>query len=55
MSKETGLCGGKGGSQHLHYRKFYSNGIQGGIVPNALGTAWAEKSEAPTILQWSFG
>ena len=43
MSKETGLCGGKGGSQHLHYRKFYSNGIQGGIVPNALGTAWAEK------------
>ena len=43
MSKETGLCQGRGGSQHLHYKNFYSNGIQGGIVPNALGTAWAEK------------
>lgn len=43
MSKEHGMCAGKGGSQHIHEGNFYTNGIQGGIVPNALGMAWAEK------------
>jgi 2-oxoisovalerate dehydrogenase E1 component len=43
MGKETGVCKGIGGSQHLCYKNFYSNGIQGGIVPNAAGIAWAEK------------
>jgi TPP-dependent pyruvate/acetoin dehydrogenase alpha subunit len=43
MGKATGLVGGRGGSQHIHWRNFYSNGIQGGIVPVATGTAYAEK------------
>lgn len=43
MSKESGLCQGRGGSQHIHYKNFFSNGVQGGIVPNALGVAWADK------------
>lgn len=43
MGKEEGVCKGRGGSQHLCYKKFYTNGIQGGIVPNATGIAWAEK------------
>lgn len=43
MTREGGLCGGRGGSQHIHYKRFFSNGIQGGIVPNATGMAWAEK------------
>jgi TPP-dependent pyruvate/acetoin dehydrogenase alpha subunit len=43
MGKATGICGGRGGSQHLHWRNFYSNGIQGGIVPVATGMALAEK------------
>lgn len=43
MGRETGVCGGKGGSQHLHWRNFYSNGIQGGIVPVAVGIGLAEK------------
>lgn len=43
MSKESGLCQGRGGSQHIHYKNFYSNGVQGGIVPNAVGVAWADK------------
>lgn len=43
MGKATGVCGGRGGSQHLHWRNLYSNGIQGGIVPIAAGMAWAEK------------
>ena len=44
MGKATGLVGGRGGSQHIHWRNFYSNGIQGGIVPLATGAALAEKA-----------
>lgn len=43
MGKATGVCGGRGGSQHLHWRNLYSNGVQGGIVPIAAGMALAEK------------
>lgn len=52
MGKATGVCGGRGGSQHLQWRNFYSNGVQGGIVPVATGMALAEKrkgSQAVTI------
>ena len=52
MGRATGVCGGRGGSQHLHWRNFYSNGIQGGIIPIATGMALAEKykqSKAVTI------
>ncbi len=45
MGKASGVCGGRGGSQHLHWRNFYSNGVQGGIVPVATGMALAEKSK----------
>ncbi len=41
MGKTTGVCGGRGGSQHLCSEGFYSNGIQGGIVPVAAGLAFA--------------
>lgn len=43
MGKETGVCLGIGGSQHIHKGNFYTNGVQGGIVPNAVGAALAEK------------
>lgn len=43
MGKETGVCGGRGGSQHLHKGNFYSNGITGGMIPVATGMAFAEK------------
>jgi len=46
MGKATGVCGGRGGSQHLHWRNFYSNGVQGGIVPVAVGMALAEKRKS---------
>ena len=45
MGKATGLVGGRGGSQHIQWRNFYSNGIQGGIVPIATGMALAEKTK----------
>ncbi len=44
MGKATGLVGGRGGSQHIQWRNFYSNGIQGGIAPVAVGIALAEKA-----------
>ena len=43
MGKKDGVCKGIGGSQHLHFKNFYTNGIQGGIVPIAVGAALAEK------------
>lgn len=46
MGKPSGVCAGRGGSQHLQWRNFYSNGIQGGIVPVATGMALAEKHKA---------
>ncbi len=52
LGRSTGVCGGRGGSQHLHWRNFYSNGIQGGIIPIATGMALAEKykkSQSVTI------
>ncbi len=43
MGKPSGVCGGVGGSQHLHWQNFYSNGVQGGTVAMATGMALAEK------------
>ena len=44
MGAETGICGGWGGSQHLAVPgRYYSNGIQGGIMPMATGLALSEK------------
>jgi TPP-dependent pyruvate/acetoin dehydrogenase alpha subunit len=50
MGRSTGICGGRGGSQHLHWRNFYSNGVQGGIVPIATGMALAEKSKNSEVV-----
>ena len=44
FGKETGICGGRGGSQHLsNGQTFFSNGIVGGMAPIAAGIAFAEK------------
>lgn len=43
MGKPSGVCGGVGGSQHIHWCNFYSNGVQGGTVAMATGMALAEK------------
>ena len=43
MGKSTGVCAGRGGSQHLCKDGFYSNGLQGGIVPVTAGLALARK------------
>lgn len=43
MGKVTGVCGGRGGSQHIHWRDFYSSGVLGSTAPIAVGAALAEK------------
>jgi 2-oxoisovalerate dehydrogenase E1 component len=43
MGKQAGVCGGRGGSQHVCSGGVYSNGIQGGIVPVSAGLAMARK------------
>ena len=43
LGKRSGTCGGIGSSQHLCHNNFFSNGIQGGIVPVAAGYALGNK------------
>ena len=43
MGKETGVTSGRGGSQHIHWKNFYSNGILGSNTPVGTGAALAEK------------
>lgn len=48
MGRERGICGGWGGSQHLAYRHFHSNGVQGGMTGIGAGIALARKLRAST-------
>lgn len=50
MGKATGVCGGLGGSQHLHWKDFYSNGVLGSTAPIAVGTALAEKTKGSSAI-----
>jgi TPP-dependent pyruvate/acetoin dehydrogenase alpha subunit len=43
LGREGGVCGGKGGSQHLCADNFYSNGVLGSTVPLATGIALAQR------------
>lgn len=43
MGRQGGVCGGRGGSQHLAYRHFHSNGVQGGMLGIGVGLALARK------------
>ncbi len=45
MGRSTGVCGGRGGSQHLQWQDFYANGVLGGTLPLAAGMALAEKAQ----------
>ncbi|MFI5363733.1 MAG: dehydrogenase E1 component subunit alpha/beta [Elusimicrobiota bacterium] len=54
MGKETGVCGGRGGSQHLCHEGFFSNGVQGSTVPVAAGLAYAQKLAGKDAICVSF-
>jgi 2-oxoisovalerate dehydrogenase E1 component len=43
MGREGALCLGRGGTQNLHFGRFFSAGIQAGAAPIAVGFAWAAR------------
>lgn len=43
MGRKGGTCGGVGGSQHLAYQGFHSNGVQAGMTGIGVGQALARK------------
>lgn len=45
MGREDGVCGGYGGSQHLAFRNFHSNGVQAGMTGIGVGLAAALKAK----------
>lgn len=50
--KETGYCGGRGGSMHLvdtENRLMTATGIVGGTISLALGTAWATQEDGAVV------
>lgn len=50
MGRSTGVCGGRGGSQHIQWRNFYANGILGGTLPLAAGMALAERGRGRAVI-----
>ena len=54
MGRDAGVVGGRGGSQHICFQIFYTNGIQGGIVPTATGMALAEKEKQSDAIAVAF-
>lgn len=50
MGRQTGVCGGRGGSQHIQWRDFYANGILGGTMPLAAGMALAERGSGHAVI-----
>jgi len=42
MGLPDGIVHGKGGSQHIQFKNFYTNGITGGMVPDAVGLAFSQ-------------
>lgn len=43
MGREGALCSGRGGTQNLQHKRFFSAGIQGSSAPIAVGFAWTLK------------
>ena len=54
MGRKNGVVEGKGGSQHLHQKNFYTNGITGGMIPVATGIALSNKLNNSSAIVVSF-
>lgn len=46
MGREAGVCGGYGGSQHMAFHHFHSNGVQAGMTAIGTGLALQRRREA---------
>ncbi|MBF0244027.1 MAG: thiamine pyrophosphate-dependent dehydrogenase E1 component subunit alpha [Planctomycetes bacterium] len=54
MGRVGGICGGRGGSQHLYRENFYTSGVQGGFAPISVGMALAEKLKGSGAIAVAF-
>ena len=54
MGRSSGVCGGRGGSQHLQWGDFYANGILGGTIPLAVGMAVEAKQRSTGKIVYAF-
>ena len=50
MGREAGVCRGRGGSQHLAWQHFHSNGVQAGMTGISAGLALARKKQGSGAL-----
>lgn len=50
MGREAGVCRGYGGSQHMAYRHFHSNGVQAGMTAIGTGLALHRKRQGSRAL-----
>jgi 2-oxoisovalerate dehydrogenase E1 component len=50
MGRQAGVCGGVGGSQHLAFENFHSNGVQAGMTAIGVGQALARRLDGRTGL-----
>jgi 2-oxoisovalerate dehydrogenase E1 component len=57
MGREAGICGGHGGSQHIAWKHFHSNGIQAGMTGIGVGLALERKlrGAAPAVVSIMIG
>ena len=54
LGNSSGCSKGIGGSQHLFNQNFFSNGIQGGMLPIAAGLAYSNKLEKKSNISIAF-
>lgn len=54
LGHPLGCSKGVGGSQHLYNRNFFSNGIQGGMLPIAAGLAFSHKQSNSNNISFAF-
>jgi 2-oxoisovalerate dehydrogenase E1 component len=55
LGREGGTCGGRGGSQHLAWRHFHSNGVQAGLTAIGCGLALERKRKGAGIVAVTIG
>lgn len=57
MGREAGVCGGRGGSQHMAWKHFHSNGIQAGMTGIGVGLALERKltQKPPSVVAIMIG
>lgn len=58
MGKSYGMAKGLGGSQHVYYKNYFTNGITGGMATIATGIAFAlkqDKSDAISVVDFGDG